>query len=249
MNPQQYAMVGYVSQAPRNPKGRPPNGPASGGMPSYEEMIVAALHDLNEPDGVQPKVIFDYMSAHWPLIGNFRPSASQALGKAFTRGRLQKVANKYRLNPDWEGGPTSRRTTRRPQNQKVVAPHQPPSGTPAYGWHSPGTLPFPMVYGGPPGSSAVAPNPHQAAPRAVARQDSGDEEELDEDVDIGGTEMDQPPYDHENEVDELEDETHSRPTPLPSLRDSLRKLARLLADTLSEQQWGQTDATSIAIRT
>jgi hypothetical protein len=133
-----------------------------------------------------------------------------------------------------------------------VAPHQPPSGTPAgtpaYGWHPPGTMPYPMVYGGPPGSSAVAPNLHQAAPRAMTRQDSGDEEELDEDVDIGGTEMDQP-YEHENEVDELEDETHSKPTPLPSLRDSLRKLARLLADTLSEQQWGQTDTKSIAIRT
>ena len=142
---------------------------------------------------------------------------------------------------------TSKRTTRRPQNQKIVAPHHPPLGTPTYGWHPPGAMPYPMVYGGP-GSSVVAPNPYQAAPRAAARQDSGDEDELDEDVDVGGTEMDQP-YDHENEVDELEDETRSKPTPLPSLRDSLRKLARLLTDTISEQQRSQTDTKSVAIRT
>ena len=59
-------MAGYVSQAARNVKGRPPNGPGSGGMPSYEEMIVATLNDINEPDGVQPKVIFDYMIACVP---------------------------------------------------------------------------------------------------------------------------------------------------------------------------------------
>ncbi len=38
---------------------------------------------------------------------NFRPSASQALQKAFKRGRLQKVGTNYRLNADWAGGSVS----------------------------------------------------------------------------------------------------------------------------------------------
>lgn len=37
-------------------------------------------------------------------MSNFRPSASQALQKAYKRGRLEKVGGKYRLNPNWEGG-------------------------------------------------------------------------------------------------------------------------------------------------
>lgn len=43
---------------------------------------------------------------HYPLQQNFRPSASQALHKALRRGRLAKVGGKYRLNPEWGGGPT-----------------------------------------------------------------------------------------------------------------------------------------------
>ncbi|KDQ21000.1 hypothetical protein BOTBODRAFT_51018 [Botryobasidium botryosum FD-172 SS1] len=88
---------------------------AAYGMPSYEEMIIMALTEVGEPDGTMPKVLFQWMSAHWPLMNNFRPSASQALHKALKRGRLEKIGNKYRLNPNWEGGNTSRRTTRRPQ--------------------------------------------------------------------------------------------------------------------------------------
>lgn len=42
--------------------------------------------------------------SRFPLMTNFRPSAHQALQKAFKRGRLQKVGNKYRLNPNWSGG-------------------------------------------------------------------------------------------------------------------------------------------------
>ncbi|KAF8322677.1 hypothetical protein DL93DRAFT_1038071 [Clavulina sp. PMI_390] len=113
--------VGYGPPGPgriqphRNQTGRPPNGPGSGGMPSYEEMIVAALEESREPEGLAPKTIFDYMASHWTLMNNFRPSASQALQKAYKRGRLEKVGGKYRMDPTWEGGNTSKRTTRRPQ--------------------------------------------------------------------------------------------------------------------------------------
>lgn len=67
----QYAPGTYTGQpgqppariAPaRNQTGRPPNGPGSGGMPSYEEMIVAALDDISDPEGLAPKTVFDYMS-------------------------------------------------------------------------------------------------------------------------------------------------------------------------------------------
>jgi hypothetical protein len=100
-------------------------------MPSYEEMIVTALEEIGDPEGLAPKTVFDYMSVyvpeleegkiigegidacasdlhrHWPLMHNFRPSASQALQKAFKRGRLEKNSTKYRLNPLWEGGNVS----------------------------------------------------------------------------------------------------------------------------------------------
>lgn len=62
-----YAGGAYSTSSParipphRNQTGRPPNGPGSGGMPSYEEMIVTALEGLHEPDGLAPKSVFDYM--------------------------------------------------------------------------------------------------------------------------------------------------------------------------------------------
>jgi hypothetical protein len=74
-------------------------------LPSYEDMLVEALTDLNEPDGSAPKSLFTWMASRYPLHSNFRPSASQALQKAFKRGRLEKGSNgKYRLNAGWDGG-------------------------------------------------------------------------------------------------------------------------------------------------
>lgn len=32
-------------------------------MPSYEEMIVAALEELHDSDGLAPKTVFDYMNS------------------------------------------------------------------------------------------------------------------------------------------------------------------------------------------
>ncbi|CAL1713050.1 unnamed protein product [Somion occarium] len=94
----------------------PPPPPSGDDLPSYEDMIVEALLDIVDPDGAAPRDLFNWMEARYPLQTNFRPSASQALQKAFKRGRLEKRAGgKYRLNASWEGGTTSRRTTRRPQ--------------------------------------------------------------------------------------------------------------------------------------
>lgn len=96
-------------------------------LPSYEEMIVEAITEMNEPDGTPPKVLFAWMAARYPLQSNFRPSASQALQKAFRRGRLIKSpAGKYRMNPAWEGTVTTRRTSRRPQQHNLnFTPPQP----------------------------------------------------------------------------------------------------------------------------
>ncbi|KAF8842159.1 hypothetical protein BDN67DRAFT_966145 [Paxillus ammoniavirescens] len=102
-------------------------------LPSYEEMIVEALIDSGDPEGCAPKNLFSWMAMHYPLQTNFRPSASQALQKAYKRGRLEKGSNgKYRLNESWEGGNTSRRTTRRPQTlaQTALTGPQAPSSSP-----------------------------------------------------------------------------------------------------------------------
>jgi len=81
----------------------PEQGPDD--LPSYEEMIVEALQEFSDPEGCAPKDLFASMAAKYPLQSNFRPSASQALQKAFKRGRLEKGNNgKYRLSATWEGG-------------------------------------------------------------------------------------------------------------------------------------------------
>jgi hypothetical protein len=77
-------------------------------LPSYEVMIIEAITQMNEPDGSAPKDVFTWMDKNYVLQANFRPSASQALQKAFRKGRFEKGTNgKYRLNPTWEGGPVS----------------------------------------------------------------------------------------------------------------------------------------------
>ncbi|OSD07363.1 hypothetical protein PYCCODRAFT_1473934 [Trametes coccinea BRFM310] len=112
---------------PPGPAPQPPPPPAED-LPSYEEMIVEALLDCGDSEGAAPKDLFTWMAARYPLQTNFRPSASQALQKAYKRGRLEKrPGGKYRLNPAWEGGATSKRTTRRPQTlaQTTYAMHHP----------------------------------------------------------------------------------------------------------------------------
>ncbi|KAJ3839467.1 hypothetical protein F5878DRAFT_616338 [Lentinula raphanica] len=96
-------------------------------MPSYEDMIVEALNDFRDPEGLAPKDIYTWMVDHYRVQANFRPSASQALQKAYKRGRFEKsLTGKYRLNPHWKGGTTTRRTTRRPQSHSNSLPPPPP---------------------------------------------------------------------------------------------------------------------------
>ncbi|KAI0685792.1 hypothetical protein C8T65DRAFT_712525 [Cerioporus squamosus] len=95
-------------------------------------MIVEALLDCGDVEGAAPKDLFTWMASRYPLQTNFRPSASQALQKAYKRGRLEKRAGgKYRLNPNWEGGASSKRSTRRPQTiaQSTYAMHHPPQSS------------------------------------------------------------------------------------------------------------------------
>ncbi|KAF9533514.1 hypothetical protein CPB83DRAFT_902890 [Crepidotus variabilis] len=109
-----------------------PEGMGMDDLPSYEEMIGEALMECNDLEGWAPKDLFNWMAGRYPLQSNFRPSASQALQKAFKRGRFEKSSNgKYRLSASWEGGSTSRRTTRRPQtmNGAVANPASMPPFT------------------------------------------------------------------------------------------------------------------------
>ncbi|KAF8626372.1 hypothetical protein AX15_005022 [Amanita polypyramis BW_CC] len=143
------------------PHPRDPYGTHNGDdLPSYEEMIVEALVESNDPEGCAPKDLFAWMASHYPLQSNFRPSASQALQKAYKRGRFEKTSSgKYRLNATWEGGNTSRRTTRRPQTQSQStttssSTHAPPfTQAPLvhhYSHQPPGLRPYPgQPYGYP----------------------------------------------------------------------------------------------------
>ncbi|KAJ6621896.1 hypothetical protein B0H10DRAFT_1945148 [Mycena sp. CBHHK59/15] len=91
-------------------------------LPSYEDMIVEGLTVAGDADGLAPKDLFNWMAARYPVQSNFRPSASQALQKAYKRGRFEKsTGGRYRLNANWEGGSSStRRATRRPQTQNAT---------------------------------------------------------------------------------------------------------------------------------
>ncbi|PKI82488.1 hypothetical protein MVES1_003426 [Malassezia vespertilionis] len=84
-------------------------------LPSYEDMIVEGLQAIGDVNGTPPRMLFHWMEDTYPLMKNFRPSASQALQKAFKRGRLHKVGSLYRINPDWDGSNQGRKPTRRPQ--------------------------------------------------------------------------------------------------------------------------------------
>ena len=92
----------YNSLMPLPP---PPESANADDLPSYEEMIVEALSSTTDPEGYAPKDLFTWMASRYPLQSNFRPSASQALQKAYRRGRFEKSSGgKYRLNPTWDGG-------------------------------------------------------------------------------------------------------------------------------------------------
>ncbi|KLO16750.1 hypothetical protein SCHPADRAFT_994871 [Schizopora paradoxa] len=174
---------------PGPPKQAPPSHAIDEepGLPSYEIMLHHALTVLNDPEGVVPKNLFAWIAVHYPVQSNFRPSASQALQKAFKRGRFEKTKDgKYRLNHAWEGGTTSRRTTRRPTNTfrhpmlaAMYPPMPPPPGhpfpPPPMDGLPPGFPPLPGLHPpGTPGPSTVppaAPQPtEEPAAQASAQQ-------------------------------------------------------------------------------
>ncbi|KAJ6585114.1 hypothetical protein B0H19DRAFT_1108331 [Mycena capillaripes] len=115
---QQHALFSTVQETTIPPH---PNGEDTD-LPSYEDMIVEGLNAINDPEGMAPKDLFNWMAARYPVQSNFRPSASQALQKAYRRGRFEKsTGGRYRLNVNWEGGNSStRRATRRPQTQNAI---------------------------------------------------------------------------------------------------------------------------------
>jgi len=235
-----YMMTPYGAPVPpvrtaRNATGRPPNGPGTGSIPSYEEMIVQALTEISDPQGVQPKVVFDYMSSHWPLMTNFRPSASQALQKAFKRGRLQKVGTNYRLNADWAGGSTSKRTNRRPQKMDDDSSGLNATQSSAAGsqWKPPTSLPFPY---GPPQPT----NPYQSISRTAAAAASSriptsqirpvsNEDDQEEGIGV---------YHEEGTLTSknMQFSVPKRPPDNFSLRQNLRTLAKLLRESIVKQE-------------
>ncbi|GAC95963.1 hypothetical protein PHSY_003541 [Pseudozyma hubeiensis SY62] len=81
-------------------------------LPSYEDMIVEGLRVMGSSP---PRTLFNWMQDTYPLMKKFRPSAHQALQKAFKRGRLLKTGSLYRINPSWSEPGDSRKPTRRPQ--------------------------------------------------------------------------------------------------------------------------------------
>lgn len=80
-------------KVPRDINGNP--------LPSYEELIVQAIQSINHPVGCAPKTIFAWIAANYAVATNFRPSCSQALQKAFRKGRLIKDGKVYRLCDGW----------------------------------------------------------------------------------------------------------------------------------------------------
>ncbi|KAJ3871184.1 hypothetical protein F5051DRAFT_486727 [Lentinula edodes] len=90
---------------PIHPQPQYSEAQSSDEMPGYEDMIVEALNDVQDPEGLAPKDIYTWLINHYRVQANFRPSASQALQKAFKRGRFEKsLSGKYRLNPNCKGG-------------------------------------------------------------------------------------------------------------------------------------------------
>ncbi|KAF8606069.1 hypothetical protein BDV93DRAFT_36135 [Ceratobasidium sp. AG-I] len=122
-------------------------------------MIVLALMENQTGQGTAPKDVFAWMSARWPLNANFRPSASQALQKAYKRGRLEKVGAKYKLNPNWHGGATTNRTTRRPQSMAELPGN--------YAWAPPPVAPVKSVPPDPRARASTPPSSHSNLPNGI----------------------------------------------------------------------------------
>ncbi|KAG7440846.1 uncharacterized protein BT62DRAFT_563947 [Guyanagaster necrorhizus] len=153
-----YSQTSYQNTPPP-PSSEPTQTVLEDNLPSYEDMIVEALVDANDSDGIAPKDVYAWMAAHYPVQANFRPSASQALQKAYRRGRFKKSSSgKYRLNPEYKGNNTiSRRPTRRPQTVNSA----PTSNSSSQPRSSPFTH-APLIKNGTKGATASQRTPYSA---------------------------------------------------------------------------------------
>ncbi|KAF9065270.1 hypothetical protein BDP27DRAFT_65893, partial [Rhodocollybia butyracea] len=220
-------------------------------MPSYEDMIVEALNDdVRDPEGLAPKELYIWMSNHYPVQANFRPSASQALQKAYKRGRFEKSSSgKYRLNPNWKGGNTTRRTTRRPQTHaSSVAAARFPSLLPPSSKSSTYSHPSSYSLSYLPATTAQPADPHP-------EEDLGDAYEAAQHIlralNFGG-EMLKMPVDHEDEAVSTSQaartsshvDTNPSSADVESVRAELQVQLVVLAAQLSEIG-GASDAQAI----
>ncbi|KAL7751357.1 hypothetical protein RI367_003217 [Sorochytrium milnesiophthora] len=93
--------------ADSNNSGSPPTDSSDQRLPAYEVLIAQALAALQNPDGVAPRVIFDWMQENYPdLPRGFRGSATQALKKALHKRRVLRTKRSgYIVNPAYESKP------------------------------------------------------------------------------------------------------------------------------------------------
>ncbi|RKP06537.1 hypothetical protein THASP1DRAFT_31649 [Thamnocephalis sphaerospora] len=84
---------------PRRTQGRrAPRSAAGHPLPSYEDLCVEAVLDMNKPGGSLPKRIFEWIATNYPVAPNFRPSCSQALQRAYRKGKLEKHGRAYKVS-------------------------------------------------------------------------------------------------------------------------------------------------------
>ncbi|KAI9598584.1 hypothetical protein BDF19DRAFT_182364 [Syncephalis fuscata] len=80
----------YGRRAPRSAVGLP--------LPSYEDLCVEAVLDMDNENGSLPKRIFEWIASNYPVAANFRPSCSQALQRAYRKGKLDKHGRAYKVS-------------------------------------------------------------------------------------------------------------------------------------------------------
>ncbi|KAJ1501245.1 hypothetical protein HMI54_008678 [Coelomomyces lativittatus] len=89
-------------------------------LPAYEDLIAEALMEMGN-GGYPPRLIFNWMESHYThLPEQFRGSATQALKKAWKKGRFTRHERKYKLNPTYMAGPVHGRA-KKGTKQKVFS--------------------------------------------------------------------------------------------------------------------------------
>ncbi|BFZ62987.1 hypothetical protein YB2330_004099 [Saitoella coloradoensis] len=94
-------LPGNIGEIPADLEGPAQSAQPGVALPSYEQMIVRGLAEINEPKGTPPRVIYKWMETNYPLEPNFRQTAALVLQKAVKKGRLEKAGHYYKINPDY----------------------------------------------------------------------------------------------------------------------------------------------------